>query len=83
MSAAAKEYQDRSPAHRDQILELLKEAGPAGVRNVELNCICFRYGARIWELRKAGHKIKTVSEARGMFRFILTEEAPAMGAQAA
>ena len=31
--------------------------------NVELNAICFRYGARIFELRKLGYRIEIV--ARG------------------
>jgi len=51
-----------------KILRLLKEQGEA--TNVELNRICFRYGARIYELRREGHEILTVRESGGIFRFI-------------
>lgn len=64
-------YRDRSPAQRQQILELLAERGTEGASNAELNNVCFRYGARIFELRKMGHKIRTVNKGEGMFRFVL------------
>lgn len=38
-----------------KILKLLKEKG--SVTNIELNRICFRYSARILELRKDGYAI--------------------------
>lgn len=37
----------------------LRAKGMAGVSNVELNHITFRYGAVIHELRKDGHDIMT------------------------
>ena len=40
---------------RDRILARLRR-GPA--TNAELNDICFRYSARIYELRAAGHDIR-------------------------
>jgi Helix-turn-helix domain len=63
----------KSPAQRERILSLLRSRGAAGVSNSELNAICFRYGARIFELRKAGHQIETVREGETEFRFVLTE----------
>ncbi len=60
----------RITGQRLKILERLRE-GPA--TNMELNAICFRYGARIHELRGLGFKIKTVQEKAGVFRFELEE----------
>jgi hypothetical protein len=68
---AARAVQKRGPDQRQQILDLLIERGEQGVRNTELNKICFRYGARIFELRKLGHDIKTVKESDGLYRFVL------------
>lgn len=52
-----------------RILRLLKQQGEA--TNVELNRICFRYAARIAELRHDGHVIVTVRENNhGLFRFV-------------
>jgi hypothetical protein len=62
-------------AQRARILALLRERESTGATNVELNQFCFRYGARLWELRRAGHKIRTKSCGSGVFVFIL-EPAP-------
>ncbi len=64
----------KAPAQRARILALLRERGPAGASNNELNAIGFRYGARIWELRRQGYAIRTVPEGEGAFRFILEGE---------
>jgi len=57
--------------HQDQILALLIARGPQGVTNLELNRdVCFRYGARIYELRQQGHRIETVRFGEGLFRFV-------------
>ena len=45
-------------SQKEKILKLLKES-PNGVSNFELNEICFRYGARIFELRKEGYPISS------------------------
>jgi hypothetical protein len=45
------------------------QRGPA--LNKQLNKICFRYGARIFELRRRGHQIKTQSAGKGVFRYVL------------
>ena len=57
-----------------QILRLLKRRGRFGASNRELNSICFRYGARIHDLRKDGHAIRTMRDSAGAFRFILEDE---------
>jgi hypothetical protein len=64
-------------AKRDRILEILKDRGPAGVTNRELNEVCFRFGARIFELRMRGWDIETRPEKRGLYRFVLLGRAEA------
>jgi hypothetical protein len=59
---------------RDKILTWLRMRGPQGVLNTELTELCMRYGARIFELRKAGYDIKTVKLDDSRFRFVLEEE---------
>lgn len=60
-----------APSQKERILSLLRARGPAGVTNLELNNICFRYGGRIFDLRKEGWQIETRQESEGVFRFIL------------
>ena len=65
----------KAPSHRDRILALLRERGPEGAMNVELNRIGFRYGGRVHELREMGYVIRTDRlEPEGLFRFVLVEE---------
>jgi hypothetical protein len=52
-------------------LALLQAAGPTGVTNLVLNEIAFRYGGRLFELRKQGYDIETKAEGESVFRFIL------------
>jgi hypothetical protein len=70
----------KNSSQRDQILRLLSERDAAGVTNLELNEICFRYGARIWELRRKGHSISTKNRGEGVFLFVL-EVQPAKPAE--
>lgn len=51
-----------------RILKLLKAQGEAS--NRELNKICFRYSARLKDLRGEGHDILSVKEKGGLWRFI-------------
>lgn len=51
-----------------RILNLLKVNGRA--TNRELNRICYRYGARIFELRREGHDIVTNRIKGGLFEFV-------------
>ncbi len=64
----------RAPAQRARILQLLRARGPAGATNRELNEIGFRYGARIWELRRQGFDIETIAKGQACFRFVLRAE---------
>lgn len=57
------EDRERTDTQRAAILERLRR-GP--VRNTELNQIAFRYSARIYELRKAGHDIDVQSLGGGV-----------------
>jgi Helix-turn-helix domain len=67
----------RRPSQRDRILDLLRERGSAGATNVELNAICYRYGGRLFELRKkCGFTIRTESLGGGLFKFYLIAEPP-------
>ncbi len=68
------EDDERRGSQRDEILSFLEARGPAGATNVELNEIGFRYGARLWELRKEGYRIRTESLGDGLFRFTLLSE---------
>lgn len=61
-------------SQRARILTLLRERGAAGATNIELNQICFRYGGRIFELRKLGFGIRTIREGESIFRFVLHGE---------
>lgn len=58
----------RRATHAGRILERLR-VGP--VLNTELNRICFRYSARIYELRKLGHVIEVEKLADGVTRYTL------------
>ena len=59
---------ENAPNRRAQILELLKELGELTSR--ELNVICYRYSARIFELRQDGHDIQTQRIKAGLYRYI-------------
>lgn len=58
---------------RERILNVLEDRGPAGVLNIELNNIAFRYGARLKELRDDGYRIRTSHVKKSVFRFTLLE----------
>lgn len=69
---------EQSPAgdtQRDRILRILRQAGEVGVTNVELNRICFRYGARIDELRRADYAIDSIHVDGSIWRFVLRDPA--------
>ena len=62
---------DKRQNQRERILALLQAAGNTGVTNLVLNQICFRFGARIHELRQDCWDIETKAEGESVFRFIL------------
>lgn len=75
MNGGERSHHTHSPAQRERILELLRERGPAGATNFELNATCcMRFGSRIRELRKMGFSIRTIREGESEFRFVLVAE---------
>jgi len=58
----------RHDSARAQVLARL-EQGEA--TNIELNRICYRYGARILELRRAGYPITAEPAGRGVWTYRL------------
>jgi hypothetical protein len=61
----------RQHSQRDQILFLLEARGSVGVTNRELNEVGYRYGARLWELKKEGYLIRTDALGGGFYKFTL------------
>ena len=61
-------------SQREKILSLLRFLGKQGATNMDLNKICYRFSARIFELRKAGYDIETVRDSEQVYRFILRRE---------
>lgn len=57
-----------------KIVKLLEKRGMRGALNTELNKICFRYGARIYELRKDGYNISCTPVRRGLYNYALLDE---------
>ena len=60
--------------HKEKVLACLKIAGGAGVTNIHLNQIHFRYGASIHRLRKEGYDIETIRESESIYRFRLKQK---------
>jgi hypothetical protein len=61
----------RTDPQRKQILKLLKTR--PYVTNVDLNRICYRYSARIHELKKEGWNIKREYWKPGVHKYSLAE----------
>jgi hypothetical protein len=53
---------------KERVLQMLQAQGEA--TNIQLNALTFRYGARIFELRKEGFDITTEAKGDGVFRFV-------------
>ena len=64
MNTDTQTNQAPSVGQRESVVALLLEHGPEGATNTELN-------ARLWELRRAGHNIRTENLGNGLFRFVL------------
>jgi hypothetical protein len=63
---------ERRLNNKERVLELLKIAGPRGCSNGDLLAVGgFRYGARLFELRREGHDIETIAGEGGAFTFVL------------
>ena len=53
------------------ILAMIQESGDWGVGSGTLRAVCARYGARIHDLRKAGHNIRTMRAGPCRYRYVL------------
>lgn len=74
LSLIAEALRPRKLSQTERILRLLRRRGTFGASNRELNTICFRYGARIHELRRDHYVIRTMRDSAGQYRFILEGE---------
>lgn len=74
LSLITESLRPRKLSQTERILRLLKKRGNWGASNRELNNICFRYAARLCELRRDGYVIETIRDSAGLFRFILKRE---------
>ncbi len=57
-----------------EVIDALREAGPAGLTNKQLAQIALRYSSRIAEARRKHFGIKTVRVTESLFRYVLTGE---------
>lgn len=53
-------YSPKKPTQKERLLKLFE--GGRWVSNIEMNKICFRYGARLWELQQAGYLFEKRNE---------------------
>lgn len=63
---------------KQKVLRALQGAGIHGLLNSQLNSICYRYGARIFELRREGWDIRQKQVKRGLFRVWIEPQAEGM-----
>ena len=70
--AEVQEEADRLASAKDRVLARLRQGSAT---NIELNAICYRYGARLLELKREGHPWVKESEGRGVYRYMLTSGA--------
>jgi len=63
--------------HEAKILKELRKLGEFGATSKQLNRICFRYGARLHEMRRDGHNIESFriyypdGRFTGLWRYVL------------
>lgn len=60
----------------ERILDLLERRGLMGATSAELNQICFRYSARILDLRKQGYDVQSIQMKKGLWLYILHQHKP-------
>jgi hypothetical protein len=70
-SRAAKDI-ERARGQENQILSMLRAAGPAGCTNSQLSSVAHAVNSRASELRKRGHRITAEAEGGGLWRYRLT-----------
>jgi hypothetical protein len=77
MSSPDPEERARRTSAKERVLARLR-LGPA--TNIQLNELCYRYGARILELRRAGYDIETRPIEAGVYQYTLKPPAAAQTA---
>lgn len=71
----AKDTATKRLTQQERILLALVEAGPRGCTSAELYAIGFRFGGRIFELRRKGWKIATEAiPGTQLDRYVLTPD---------
>lgn len=68
------EAQERIPNLRQQVLQMLINAGNKGVTNLDFQKLCVRWNSRLSELYSQGYKTDVVYECNGIYRYVLTEQ---------
>lgn len=68
---------DRRDTAKDRVRRALEAAGDRGLTNVVLNDICYRYGARLHELKKEGLRIAKSSVGKGVYSYRIDVSEPA------
>lgn len=74
LSLVNEQLQPPKLSQTERILRLLRSRSSFGASNRELNTICYRFSARIHELRSNHYIIDTIRDSAGQFRFILKRE---------
>jgi hypothetical protein len=59
---------------KEQILNVLRNAGKNGVTNAELSKIALRYGGHLGKLYEEGYKIEKLSLGNGLYNYTLISE---------
>lgn len=74
---AMRDGQARRETNETRVLQALRDAGTAGLTNVQLVAVggMRAVGGRVDALRAKGYDIETQREGRGLFRFVLHEPA--------
>lgn len=63
----------------NQGTRILRRLKQGRVSNIELNRMCFRYSARIYELREAGYSIQRQYVRHGVWEYWLVNDDLAQG----
>lgn len=62
---------DRKPTQAERILATLEQGSAT---SIDLNKICYRYSARLYDLRKQGYVIKDRRLKQGVWEYSLVKE---------
>lgn len=74
MNTTYEELKKRKPTQKQRMLQMLRDAGDKGVKNIDFTRISIRYGGMLGEFYKEGYKIDTIPLDGGVVKYILCEE---------